>query len=373
MKEIGMYIHIPFCKQKCYYCDFISFACKENFVKKYIDALKKEIHDVLSVQKYNIKTIYIGGGTPSYINSKYIKEILNLIYAKAQIDINAEITIEINPGTINKQKLEDYFSAGINRISIGLQSTNDEVLKTIGRIHNYNQFIETYNLARKAGFKNINVDLMFGLPKQNLEILEESVDKIIELKPEHVSVYSLILEDDTELKNKIEKNELELPNEELERIMYWRAKEKLENQGYNHYEISNFAKKGFESKHNMDCWSQKEYIGIGLAAHSYQNNTRYSNTEELEKYIEFQNQEKIIHEKQMNEDKKKEYMLLGLRKIDGIKISDFKNKFIDNPIYLYKDNLNKLVNEDLIQIDNDVIKLTNKGIDFANVVWEEFI
>lgn len=384
MKEIGIYVHIPFCKQKCNYCDFISYCDKNDLVEKYIEALKQEIkNNIEDVSKYEISTIYIGGGTPSYIESKYIGEILETIKQKYNISKNAEITIEVNPGTATKEKLKNYVEAGINRVSLGLQSCNNNLLKMIGRIHTYEEFLNTYKLAREVGFKNINVDLIIGLPNQTLDDVKKSLEEIIKLKPEHISVYSLIVEEGTPIEKKIEKGELKLPDEELERKEYWEVKSTLESSGYKHYEISNFAKEGYESKHNVNCWEQKEYLGFGVAAHSYINRIRYSNTENIEKYI---NQEvrsekcKVgseslytVHEVQNEEDQKKEYMLLGLRKIDGVKISSFKNKFGCNPIMEFKNELNKLVQEKLIEIDLDQIKLTPKGIDLANIVWEEFI
>ena len=374
-KEMGIYVHIPFCKKKCDYCDFISFSNKNSKMQEYIEAVLKEIE--LQKIKKQITTIYIGGGTPSYIDSKYIKEILSEICKKNVAD-NAEITIEVNPGTVTLEKLKDYKMAGINRLSIGLQTTNDELLKQIGRIHNVEQFLETYKMAREVGFKNINVDLMLGLPNQRIKDLKDSLEKIIQLQPEHISVYSLIVEEGTPIANKIESGELELPEEELERNMYWYVKNTLELNGYKHYEISNFAKKGFESKHNMNCWNQEEYIGIGIAAHSYRDITRYSNTENMSEYIKNVRSNKlernrIIHEIQKEDDTKKEYMLLGLRKIEGISIKKFKEKFGDNPIYLYRNELKKLSDENLINIDEDNIRLTNKGIDLANLVWEEFV
>lgn len=373
--EIGVYVHIPFCKKKCDYCDFISYCNKDNLIDDYVQAVKAEI------QSQNIKpeitTIYIGGGTPSYIDSKYIIEILEKIKEK-NVSSNAEITIEVNPGTVTKEKLEDYIKSGINRISIGLQTTNDELLKQIGRIHNFTQFLETYKLAKKVGFKNINVDLMLGLPNQRIKDLKESLEQIIKLKPKHISVYSLIVEDGTPIANKIEKGEMQLPDEELERNMYWFVKNTLELNGFIHYEISNFAKKGYESKHNLNCWNQKEYIGIGASAHSYRDITRYSNTENIEEYIENVNngnfnRNKIIHEIQKEDDAKKEFMLLGLRKIKGVDINQFKNKFGDNPIYLFRNELKKLTDERLLIIDDNNIRLTNKGLDLANLVWKEFV
>ncbi|HCQ54835.1 MAG TPA: oxygen-independent coproporphyrinogen III oxidase [Clostridiales bacterium] len=373
--KIGIYVHIPFCKKKCDYCDFISYCGKDDLIEKYVDSVKKEIDHVKI--KSEITTIYIGGGTPSYIDSKFIVQILEKIKEK-NVAQDAEITIEVNPGTVTQEKLQDYIDCGINRISIGLQTTNDELLKQIGRIHNYEQFLETYKLAKKVGFKNINVDLMLGLPNQRIIDLKESLENVLRLAPKHISVYSLIVEEGTPIANKIKNGKLKLLDDELERNMYWYVKNTLELNGYKHYEISNFAKKGYESKHNMNCWNQMEYVGIGTAAHSYRDITRYSNTEDIKEYIknvqkgEFE-KNRIIHEIQKEEDSKKEFMLLGLRKIDGLKISEFKNKFGDNPIYLYRNELKKLSDEKLIIIQDDNIRLSNKGIDLANLVWEEFV
>lgn len=383
-KEIlGIYIHIPFCKDKCYYCDFVSFKNIEQKEDDYINCLIKEIEsqnwDEIN-KNYAITTIYIGGGTPSYINSNNIAKILDCIKAKINVNQfkNVEVTIEVNPGTVNQEKLMTYKDIGINRLSIGLQSTNNKLLNEIGRIHAFEQFIETYELAKKVGFENINVDLMLGLPNQKIEDLKQSVEEIIKLNPNHISVYSLILEEGTKLYNLVENNKLKLPDEELERQMYWYVKNKLELEGYNHYEISNFSKKGKESKHNLNCWNQEQYLGFGLAAHSYFKQKRYSNTENLDEYIKNITNNDIeknveIHEIQDLEQQEKEYMLLGLRKIEGIKISKFKEKFIDNPIYKYNKELAKLSEEGLITVDGDTIKLTNKGLDLANIVWEEFV
>ena len=388
MKEVGIYVHIPFCKHKCYYCDFISFADKNSLIEEYIKWLKYEIKEVGQGNRLDyenklddlvlVKTIYIGGGPPSFIESKYITEILKTIEENFVVDEDAEITMEMNPGTVDENKLKDYYNCGINRLSIGLQETNNALLKEIGRIHTYEDFENTYSLARNVGFKNINVDLMLGLPNQNILDLENSINKILDLDPEHISVYSLILEENTVLKNKVDQGILTLPEDEMERKMYYTVKNMLENNGYIHYEISNFAKKGFESKHNLDCWSQKEYMGFGAAAHSYTNNFRFSNIENIEEYINnFKNNKEednlIFHEKQNRESKMKEYMMLGLRKIEGVNIQQFKNKFVENPIFIFRKEIEKLVNEELLEVDGNFIKLTKKGLDLANLVWEEFV
>ena len=388
MKEVGIYVHIPFCKHKCYYCDFISFADKNSLIDEYIKWLNYEIKEGGQGNRLDyenklddlvfVKTIYIGGGTPSFIESKYITEILKTIKENFVVDEDAEITVEMNPGTVDENKLKDYYNCGINRLSIGLQETNNALLKEIGRIHTYEDFENTYSLARNVGFKNINVDLMLGLPNQNILDLENSINKILDLDPEHISVYSLILEENTVLKNKVDQGILTLPEDEMERKMYYTVKNMLENNGYIHYEISNFAKKGFESKHNLDCWNQKEYMGFGAAAHSYTNNFRFSNIENIEEYINnFKNNKEednlIFHEKQNRESKMKEYMMLGLRKIEGVNIQQFKNKFVENPIFIFRKEIEKLVNEELLEVDGNFIKLTKKGLDLANLVWEEFV
>ena len=376
MDRFGIYIHIPFCKKKCKYCDFISFSCFEEKEDVYVNALIKEI-EYRKIAKV-VSTIYIGGGTPSIIDSKNILKILESIYSNFNVLEDAEITIEVNPGTVTKEKLEDYKNAGINRLSIGLQSTQNRILNLIGRIHTYEEFLDSYNLAKEVGFENINVDLMLAIPTQTEEELTRSVQDVINLNPNHISLYSLILEEGTELENIISKKELELIDEDIERKMYWKTKKLLEKNGYNHYEISNFSKKGFESKHNLDCWNQEEYLGIGLAAHSYYKNERFSNTDNLDDYLENIKNGKfadngIVHEQQDKPNKMREFMMIGLRKIEGVKISDFEKKFRINPLFYFRFEISRLTDENLIEVDLDNIKLTQKGLDLANKVFEEFV
>ena len=390
MKEIGIYVHIPFCKSKCYYCDFVSYANKEDKIEKYVSTLFEEIDYVRKdfTDDHIVNTIYIGGGTPSYLDSIYIKGTIEKILMNFNISPGVEITLEVNPGTITEEKLKTYQMCGINRLSIGLQTTNDKLLSTIGRIHTYAEFLSTYNLARKQGFNNINVDLIFGLPNQTLEDVKEDLRKILELSPEHISTYSLIVEEGTKLekmlrlstekvesldeykKNKEEK--LVLPDEETERKMYWEIKNTLEKNGYEHYEISNFAKTGFESRHNLDCWHQKEYLGFGAAAHGFLDGVRSSNKKVLTEYI-MNFKDKNVEEKLTKEEAAKEYMMLGLRMLKGVSISEFERKFNLNPLMYFRFEISKLVDQELIEIDLDDIKLTSKGIDLANIVWQEFV
>lgn len=386
MKEIGIYIHIPFCKRKCFYCDFCSFECDKSIHKNYTEALINEIRafkidsnrekDLYDDKNLIVKTLYFGGGTPSYIDEDYIEKIMNELKSKYKFSQDIEATIEVNPGTASYQKIKRYKEIGFNRISIGLQSTNDRLLNLIGRIHSYDEFEEIYRIAREVGFKNINVDLMIGLPTQTLEDVKESLNKIIQKNPEHISVYSLILEENTKLKEMIESKKLELPDENLERKMYWLVKNTLEKHRYKQYEISNFSKVGYESKHNTDCWKQKEYLAFGLAAHSYIDDVRYSNTCDLSKYIQDNinmHNNKEVEEIQDKQIKMNEFVILGLRMTNGFSIKDFEKKFGEKFEEKYKNQIDKLVKMELIQFKNNNISLSKKGIDFANIVWCEFV
>lgn len=270
LKDLSIYVHIPFCKRKCNYCDFVSFGgCDISLQKDYINALCKEI-DAFSLiaDEYKIVTVFIGGGTPSYIPAEYIGMILDRIRETFIVDADCEITIEGNPDSLSKDKLILYRKYGINRLSIGLQSANDEMLKILGRVHNYDQFVAAYSRAREAGFTNINVDVMSGLPGESLESYVKTLAKVVAMQPEHISSYSLIIEDGTPLS---ENNELLalLPSEEEDRKQYMRTKLLLGQSGYERYEISNYAKKGYECKHNLVYWTGGEYLGVGLSAASY--------------------------------------------------------------------------------------------------------
>ena len=378
MKEIGIYVHIPFCKSKCLYCDFTSYTDKNTEIRRYVDCLKREIN-YRSKDEYLVKTIFFGGGTPSIIDGKYIVEILSEINNAYIVDKNAEITIEINPGTIDKHKLEKYKEAGINRISIGLQSSKKELLKEIGRIHTYEDFENTVKLAKDVGFTNINVDLMIGIPNQTIYDVEDTLDKVLALDLTHISVYSLIYEDGTLMTKMVDEGKLLEIDEEIERYMYWYAKRRLEDNGFIHYEISNFAKPSYRCKHNLDCWNQKEYLGFGVAAASYIDNFRIKNTDSLEKYINNINSDKYyknltIEEKQDIDEQMKEFVILRLRMTEGFKASDFTAKFIKDVYKVFESQMDKLLSDGLIIAEEfGYLKLTKKGLDLANIVWGEFI
>lgn len=370
MSNFGVYVHIPFCQRKCKYCDFTSFdKCDETIKEKYIEVLLQEIEQC-GIQK-QVSTIYFGGGTPSVLPAEEIEKILAKIKQKFEVSQNAEITIEVNPGTVDSQKLQKYKEIGINRLSIGLQSTQNRLLEMLGRIHQYEDFSKVYKQARECGFDNINVDLMLGLPTQRVEELKQSLKEVISLNPEHISLYSLILEEGTELEKLVSQKKLEMIPEELERQMYWETKKILEQNGYCHYEISNFAKPNFQSRHNLDCWNQEEYIGFGVSAHSYVDKKRFSNVDTVEEYLKKRPQ--IFQEQQTFEGQAKEYMMLGLRKIQGISISKFEQKFQIHPLFYFRFEISKLEEKGLLEVDLDEIRLTKKGLDLANLVFEEFV
>ncbi|MFU0825376.1 radical SAM family heme chaperone HemW [Clostridium sp.] len=370
-KDIALYIHIPFCKQKCLYCDFPSFCGKETQMISYAEALSKELD---SVDK-RIKTIFVGGGTPTYLSL----EAWNIV--KRSIDklnktSDLEFTVEGNPGTFSEEKLKLFKSMGVNRLSIGLQAWQDSHLKSIGRIHSKDEFINSFSMARKLGFKNINVDLMFGLPNQSLDEWKETLDEVTRLEPEHLSCYSLIVEEGTPFYKSYEENKLNLPEEELEREMYHYTLKFLKSKGYNQYEISNFSKKNRECKHNLVYWSLDEYLGCGSSAHSYIDGYRFRNEDNIEKYIQdINNRGTAVVEKNKNslQDNMEEFMFMGLRKIDGISMKDFQERFNTSIFNVYKDVIEKYKNKGMIIEKGDRIFLSPRGIEISNFIMSDFI
>lgn len=373
MKEISLYIHIPFCKQKCFYCDFSSFSGKEKYRASYIQALKKEIEKRCT--GYIIKSIFIGGGTPSYLEVDELRQLFQSI-KRLNFEKNIEFTMECNPGTLTIEKLEEMKNGGVNRISFGLQSTNNSLLKEIGRIHSYDEFLKNYKLAREIGFKNINVDIMYGLPNQTLEDWKRTLNDICAIKPEHISAYSLIVEEGTAFYSLYEKDILNLPNEDEERLMDNATKDILLKNGYQQYEISNYSLKNMECKHNVVYWTLGEYLGLGTAASSYIDGWRMKNTDDIEKYIEgINNDIDVCEDKYRNyiEDEIEEYIFMGLRMNNGIDINEFEKKFNQSLASIYGDIIEKNKKNNLLEVKNKRMYLTNKGMDFSNVVMSEFI
>ncbi|MGG7206448.1 radical SAM family heme chaperone HemW [Clostridium perfringens] len=376
MDKISLYIHIPFCAQKCLYCDFPSFARKDHLRKAYIEALNKEIINLR--EKHNnleINTIFIGGGTPSVLESNELECLLKEI-AKLNMAKDIEYSMECNPGNLTEEKLEVMKKYGVNRISMGIQAKQDNLLKGLGRIHNYKTFKENFLLAKKVGFNNINVDLMFGLPNQRLNEWEETLREIISLEPAHISAYSLIIEEGTAFYNLYENDKLKLPTEEEERKMYHLAKKILEENGFNQYEISNYAKEGKECRHNLAYWNMDNWIGVGSAAASYINGKRIKNISSVEEYINSINEKGEAVEEIINNSKNdnmEEFMFMGLRKINGIDENEFKKRFSMNINDVYGEILNKYIDEGLLIRDSGRIFLSEKGIEISNIIMADFL
>ena len=376
----GLYIHIPFCKSKCNYCDFYSKpVIKDRLcfdIKNYTDALKRHIEKMApSLQKYNFDTVYFGGGTPSLLGEN-LSSIYKTIKENLNISKNCEVTFEANPESVNINLAKSAFSEGFNRVSLGFQSAVDSELKALGRIHTKKDFENAVKILKNEGFKNISADIMLSIPYQTIKSLDKTLDYILSLDLQHISAYGLKIEKNTPFYKNIEN--LNICDEETQREMYLYTVKKLKNAGFYQYEISNFSKKGYESKHNLNCWNQNEYIGFGVASHSYTDNIRYSNIESIEQYIENYKQNKqenniIFHEKQNEQSKMMEYIMLNLRKIKGINICEFKKVFKDDVMNIFGEKISKLHNQKLIKISRSNIALTIKGLDLANIVWQEFV
>lgn len=373
MKGKSLYVHIPFCKQKCFYCDFPSFSGKETLINDYLNSLEKELD--LRVGDTAINTIFIGGGTPTYLNLEALIK-LKTIMKKVNLKSDGEFTVECNPGTLNEEKLKVLKDMGVNRLSIGLQAVQDRLLKEIGRIHSYEEFKENFMLARKLGFNNINVDLMFALPNQSLEDLDETLKTIINLDPEHISCYSLIVEEETVFYRLFDDGKLNLPNEDLEREMYLKSLRVLKENGYNQYEISNFSKLGYECRHNIVYWSLDDYIGVGSGSHSYIEEKRINNYTSIEKYIKLMRENgNAIEEVFENsiKDNMEEFMFMGLRKIEGINKCEFEKRFKKEIHEVYKEVISTHIKNKLLVEDEEKIYLTTHGIEVSNYVMKDFI
>lgn len=362
MKKLELYIHIPFCVKKCSYCDFLSAPAGGQEREEYVESLQERIRSYRALKEaYHVVSIFLGGGTPSILKPEQTEAIFAAIYDGFQVDKDAEITTEMNPGTVTEEKLLIYKSLGINRLSIGLQSADNEELKRLGRIHTWEEFLSTYRMARKTGFENVNIDLMSGIPGQTMESYERSLRFAAELEPEHISAYSLIVEEGTPFYERYGGGNYteELPDEDTERKMYARTKEILDAYGYHRYEISNYAKKGFECRHNLGYWDRTEYLGIGTGAASFMNHRRWT---EGEAPVILSRQEEM-----------EEFMFLGLRKMEGVSQVGFKKAFGEPMENFYQDVITKLKTQKLLTERNGRLALTERGIDVSNYVMSEFL
>lgn len=376
-KDLGLYIHIPFCVKKCEYCDFLSWNAGEEERQQYVAALLSEIESYREFAKgYRVSTIFIGGGTPSVLLPKQMEDILQKIYEIFELERRPEITIEVNPGTVDEEKLQCYKENGVNRLSMGLQSVKDEKLRLLGRIHTYQEFVESYELARKAGFDNISIDLISSVPGQTLQEWKEELETAAAQNPEHISVYQLIIEEGTPFYEKYAEHPELLPDEETSREIYLWTGRFLKEAGYEQYEISNYAKPGKESRHNLKYWERGDYLGLGLGAASMVRNIRMSNTKDMRTYLERCDKPKTMREDvQFLEEPRQmeEFMFLGLRKTRGVSKKEFKRIFGREMDMVYEKALHKCLENGMLLAHKDRIFLSEEGTLLSNMVLSEFL
>ena len=369
---LELYVHIPFCVRKCQYCDFLSGPSDEETKDRYIEALLKEIRAAEHTEDYEIVSVFIGGGTPSALKAEAIASIMRTLQEQFFFCEDAEVTIEANPGTVDLEKLTIYRNVGINRLSLGLQSTDAEELKLLGRIHSYEEFLKSYEWARKAGFSNINIDLMFAIPGQTGEAWRQHLYQVAELNPEHISAYSLIIEEGTPF---AEQN-LDLPDEDTEYQMYEDTAEILERYGYRQYEISNYAKQGYMCRHNAGYWQRREYLGFGLGASSLYGGMRFSNTHQMQEYLkESRNPDQIRKDVTVlsRNERIEEFMFLGLRMTEGISEKKFEENFDVRLMDVYGDILQKYEETGFMEHIEARWRLTRKGIHVSNHILADFL
>lgn len=379
MKELQLYIHLPFCVKKCAYCDFLSFPAAEETRRAYVRALVREI-EAVGRRAPALSSLFLGGGTPSLLEPEELNLIFGAVHRHFTLPKEAECTIEANPGTITAGKAECWRNLGINRISMGVQSLEDSLLKRLGRIHTAEDARRQFQLLRKAGFRNISMDLMMGLPDQSLQQWQDTLKEAVSWEPEHISCYSLIVEEGTPFSREQEQGTLALPSEEEERAMYHWTVTYLKAHGYHQYEISNFAREGRESRHNLGYWERRPYIGVGLGAASLieenGSSCRYRNTEQLQRYLDESGQPEGIQEDRQllnRRDQMEEFMFLGLRKTAGISRIDFQTRFGAEPEEIFGAALQKQLGDGLLASDGKRYFLTTLGMDLGNQVFAAFL
>jgi len=374
MKEIGLYIHIPFCRSKCLYCDFNSYEKREGEGPEYVRALLFELSAYQESYGFKYKTAFIGGGTPTVINCDLMGAIMDKV--RPQLVEGAEVTMECNPGTVNEEGLAYYRNLGINRLSIGLQAWQPELLRTLGRIHGREEFLEAFYGARKAGFSNISIDLMFALPGQTMEMWEETLLEVCRLGADHISCYSLKLEEGTKLYQLHNAGKVPMPDEDTDRDMYDKAIEILGMHGYSQYEISNFARKGMECKHNLVYWHNEEYLGIGAGSHSKLDGSRFWNYRDITRYNESLGKAELpvegSEQPDINEDMW-ETIFLALRLNDGLEMTYFKDRYMTDFMGKYGATVKKLEEKGLVFLEQGRLKLTDRGRNLSNSVFIEFM
>lgn len=365
----GLYVHIPFCARKCDYCDFLSFAAGSECYGDYIAALEREMSVYHGTA---VDTIFIGGGTPSVLSAEMIGRLCSLIKKRFVLDAAVEWTMEVNPGTVDADKIAAMRTGGVNRVSIGVQSFNDSELAAVGRIHNAATAADTVRMFANRGFSDISIDLMMSLPYQTEKSFKNSLEQAVALPITHISVYSLIIEDGTPIKEKYDSGVFAEPDEDTDRELYSYTKRFLQSHGFKRYEISNYARDGFESRHNIKYWDCDEYIGVGLGAASYVDGVRRSNTRDMEGYMSgrfFEGDGEKLTER----DKMGEFMMLGLRKTEGVSIAEFEKRFGCDVRSVYKHVIDKFTAAELLECGDGFIRLSEHGLDLANTVMCEFL
>lgn len=376
-KDLGLYLHIPFCVRKCAYCDFLSWRGTEEEQQRYVEGLLKEIESYRSfAQGYRVSTVFLGGGTPSVLSGEQMARILETLQNVFAIEKKPEITLEMNPGTADRDKLKVYRKMGVNRLSIGLQSVKNENLKLLGRIHRYEDFLETWKMARDEGFENISADMISSIPGQNLEQWKEELEILVQTPLEHISVYQLILEEGTAFYDRYGDHEELLPDEDISREIYLWTGKFLENQGYRQYEISNYARPGRESRHNLKYWERGDYLGLGLGAASMVRNIRMSNTRDMEEYLGCCHNPKTMRKdvEFLEEPRQmEEFMFLGLRKTRGVSRKEFRRIFGRELDMVYEKALDKCLRNGMLKEHRDRIYLSQEGILLSNQVLSEFL
>ncbi len=380
-RELGIYVHTPFCVRKCAYCDFLSFPASDETQQMYFNVLRDEIASFFCPQEYEAVSVYFGGGTPSFASADEVVKTLDQIRSTFSLREDAEITIECNPGTMNREKLRIWKEAGFNRLSIGLQSSDNGLLKTLGRIHTWEVFLREYYEAREGGFDNISIDLMYGLPGQTSDIWEDTLSKVKELEPEHLSAYSLIIEEGTDFWDRYHEDDMTkmqgekpvfLPDEEEEDRMLNALKNTVRYMGMHRYEISNYAKPGKESRHNVGYWKRREYAGFGLGASGQIRQIRYKNQSSLERYLK----KDLIHDEEMvltGEDEIAETMILGLRMTEGVDLVRFEEQFHKKAQDIFPDQIREYTRAGLLELTDDHLYLTDRGFDVSNLVMSDFL
>ena len=377
--NLGLYVHVPFCVKKCSYCDFLSFACNdETALSEYTKALRRDIVCKSEMLPYRVTdTVYIGGGTPSLLSASDMTDIMRTVFDNFNVSEDAEITVEVNPGTVTEDKMRAYFAAGINRISIGVQSFDNSVLARIGRIHNKNDALNAVRMAQKAGFKNISIDLMFGIPGQSMKMWKDTVRQSVFTGVNHISLYSLQIEEGTPLGDSIRNGSIIPSDEETDREMYHTGLEILRNAGYFQYEISNASMKGFESRHNLKYWSYEEYLAAGLGASSFIDGKRYRNCSGMIPYLNAVKEGiSTFDESDTEQFSKREemgiYVFTGLRKTDGFSITDFENVFGVDFFDVYNPEIIESY-KGYMEFDGVMLRLTGAGFDISNKIMSEFV